>query len=226
MITPDCINTIRAAGSLQPVRLSKFQVETYSKAFVHKGAVSNIQHSYEILEFVGDSVYHLVLSDYLMNRYPECDENQLSTIRCSLINGAVMASVGKRLRFDLFVSLSKNGEVQNVRNRNKILEDVFEAFIGAIFKCEGFDAAYQWVVAIIERYINISDWLEDRNQYREIINTSHPGKNFTFTRDSAGTIAVSLRDNEGKLLSLGFGTTKKDAENDAARNFLVKAQPR
>ena len=89
--------------------------------------------SYERLEFLGDAVLNMVVANYLYFRFPDQNEGFLSKIRTRIVNGKMLGYLSNEIGFSKFAIISKQVEDANGRNNYKIMEDIFEAFIGALF---------------------------------------------------------------------------------------------
>ena len=89
--------------------------------------------SYERLEFIGDSILGMVCATYLYERYPDQAEGFLSKLRTKLVNGKMLGYLSDKIGFPKYVLISKQVEEVHGRSNYKIMEDVFEAFIGAIY---------------------------------------------------------------------------------------------
>lgn len=145
--------------------------------------------SYERLEFLGDSILRLILTDYGFVRYPDKQEGDLTKLRSQIENGTSLAEISKILALNKYVIISRNYEYINARNKNqKILCDVFEAFIGAMYldACEiryddigkipniilldrgyGYKICYEFITKLIEREIDLTYLLENDTNYKD-----------------------------------------------------------
>jgi ribonuclease III len=108
--------------------------------------------SNERLEFLGDAVLELCITEELYVRYPEANEGQLTTFRAMLVNEGVLAGLSRKLKIDQALSLGRGEENQGGRQRQSLLSDAFEALLGAIFLDGGYAAARQWV---LERFAGL-----------------------------------------------------------------------
>jgi dsRNA-specific ribonuclease len=160
-------------------------INIYRNAFVHRsyctmknddfqsgnekcpdGCLPLQEMSYERLEFLGDAILGMVVARYLYERYPDQNEGFLSRIRTKIVNGRMLGSLAEKVGFPPFAILSKQIEESQGRNNYKIMEDIFEAFIGALYMdfnddlpapCGfaplsgiGYYVADQWILSIIE----------------------------------------------------------------------------
>lgn len=203
----------------------------YQQAFIHKSVLRFIDvfDSYERYEFLGDSVLSLVIAKFLINKYKDKEEGFLTRIRTKLVNGKTLAMFAKKLQLNKFLILSKNVEAIGGRNNDRILEDVFEAFICSIHNDLGFKYAENFILDVINKYIVFSELEEDTN-YKdillrycqqnmqvnptyELISSSGPGHNKTF-------ISVALI--KGIKYEQGIGKNKKSSEQEASMLTLIK----
>ena len=129
-----------------------YNVDIYRKAFVHKSYITRKnenfvtgnkncpedclplqEQSYERFEYLGDSVLSTTVANYLYQRYPDQNEGFLTKMRSKLVNGHMLGDLCRKVGLSKWVIISKQIEENNGRDNYKILEDVFEAFICAIF---------------------------------------------------------------------------------------------
>ena len=144
--------------------------------------------SYERLEFLGDSILGMVVARYLYERFPDRPEGFLSGMRTKLVNGRMLGSLAERIGFPKFAILSKQIEDAQGRANFKIMEDVFEAFVGAVYmdfqdepltsstnttfvplSGEGFYVAEAWLVSILEKYIDFAELICARSNFKDML---------------------------------------------------------
>jgi ribonuclease-3 len=244
-------------------------INLYRVAFVHKSycTMKNIDFnksnincpsdclplqdvSYERLEFLGDSLLGMIVANYLYSRFPDQNEGFLSKIRTKLVNGKMLGYLSDKIGFPKFAIISKQVEDSNGRNNYKIMEDIFEAFIGALYldyQSEddevilpkniqlspmtgvGYYVVESWLIYIIENYIDFSELIRVKNNYKDML-TSHM-QNYLQDIPQFKEISVSTRDNykifnycvkdrNGTIISTSTGKSKKEAENNAALEAL------
>src|SRR5690606_5653408 len=126
------------------------------QAFTHSSYVNehrDARHN-ERLEYLGDAVLELAVSEYLFRRFPNMPEGELTLIRASAVCEPSLHDISRRLNFGEFVLLGRGEEMGGGRERPALLADVFEAFIGALY----LDQGYETVVRFLERHLfpNIS----------------------------------------------------------------------
>jgi len=203
-----------------------------TQAVVHRSYLNEhpefpLDHN-ERLEFLGDAVLELIVTEYLYKKYPN-PEGELTNWRASLVNGLSLADVAKKLGIDEFIMLSR-GEAKdkNSKARMYILANAIEAIIGAIYLDLGTAAAKKFISAhvisklenILENklYIDAKSNFQERSQEKvgitptyKVISSSGPdhAKNFK--------VGVYL---DKELVATGSGSSKQEAQTDAAKNAL------
>ena len=204
----------------------------YQKAFIHKSVLrfitdENLNASYERYEFLGDSVLNLIIAKFIFMKYPDKEEGYLTRIRTKLVNGKTLAFLAKKLNLNQFLILSKNVETIGGRNNDRILEDVFEAFLCSLNMDLGYKYVEDFVLRIINEFIDFSV-VEEDNNYKdillrkcqqtmqinpeyELVSTTGPAHKKVFT-----SVAII----NGKKYASGTGNTKKESEQVASKNTL------
>jgi len=144
------------------------QIESWSETIPMQ------RESYERLEFVGDSIICLVVADYLYHRYPNQDQGFLTKTRIELVKKETLAKLTGRLKWGQYLMLSRTLESHRYSDIN-LLEDVFESFIGALYLDfgghlgDGLKMAYQFIISVIERYINLSRIIHRDDNYKDLL---------------------------------------------------------
>jgi dsRNA-specific ribonuclease len=172
--TENDIRSFFDAHGLENVSFNNINV--YRNAFVHRsyctmknddfesgnercpvGCIPLQEMSYERLEFIGDAILGSVIATYLYERYPDQAEGFLSKMRTKLVNGKMLGVLSDKIGFPKFAILSKQVEEVHGRNNYKIMEDIFEAFIGALYTdLNDYIIAEKWIINIIEKYIDFA----------------------------------------------------------------------
>ena len=104
----------------------------------------------ERLEFLGDAVLELCISEEGFKRFPHAPEGQLTRIRSQLVKEKSLAAMARGLKLDKYINLGKGEELQGGRDRDALLADAFEALLGAIFLDGGFEVAKRTILSIFE----------------------------------------------------------------------------
>ncbi|MFO7914877.1 MAG: ribonuclease III [Candidatus Krumholzibacteriales bacterium] len=186
--------------------------------------------TYERLEFLGDAVLGLVSTELLMREYPDENEGQLTKKKSLLVSTGLLAKKAEKLKLNHHIILSKNAFIGGVQDRDSIQAAVLEAIIGAMYLDGGYGPARKF----IENYI--LDNVEDDIQHRDHINYKsemqeltqkiygvYPGYLVKTTRgpehDKMFWVEVEI---EGRVVGSGRGSSKKDAEQMAAKEGLAR----
>ena len=115
----------------------------------------------ERLEFLGDAVLQMAVSQYLFEKFPELAEDKLSSLRQSLVNNLFLASVARELSLGKVIRLGKGENSSGGRNRDKLLAGTFEAVLAAVYFSEGYGGAYKVIESLVDQHIDAV--LETRN---------------------------------------------------------------
>lgn len=194
----------------------------------HPGELSN-----ERLEFLGDAVLGVVITDHLFSTFPDRPEGWLSPARATLVRGGTLAEVARELRLGDRVLLGKGEEQSGGREKASILADVFEAIVGAIYAGHGFEAARSFVLtAMADRLATIGELEEPlariaRHDHKSRLHEhcARAGKSapdYAWVEDGPEhaktfTVTVSV---DGEVVGRGMGRSKKQAEQHAAQMAL------
>lgn len=203
----------------------------YFECFTHKSvAVYYHRASYERLEFLGDSVVNFVTAKYLFDTYPSEDEGFMTKLRTRLTRSDTLAHLARVLQLDRFVFMSGKGLYRKWNTNKRILEDVFEALIGAIYLDQGLVVAKNFFIGVIHKYIDMSEMHKDRN-YKDILMRYQHARSQPLPEYISKEIVVHEEDKVRKHFHvsvtidqcIGTGThrTKKGAEQEAARAVLM-----
>ena len=195
---------------------------------VSGGALDN-----EALEFLGDAVLGFIIADVLFTDFPEFDEGQKSKTKASLVSTTTLARQAERLRLGDHILLGRGEEKTGGRKKQALLADTYEALIAAIYLDGGVEHAKAFVVREFENLLadvrsdgtagqdyksSLQELVQSRNlplpEYR-VVDTAGPDHRKTFE------IEVVLN---GEALSRGSGTSKKEAEQEAARLALERVK--
>lgn len=202
-------------------------ISLYKNALMHKSLYKITETSNERLEFLGDSVVNLIVAEYLYKKYPDENEGFLTKLRTKLVNRFTLCKLSKFINLHECVLLSKRIDTEEGRNNTKILEDVFESFVGAMFLDLGLNKCKIFLIDVLERFINFEDILVDDNfkdillrytqkynmslpEYMLILQSGPPHKRLF-------TVQVEVN---GQKLGVGYGSSKKVAEQHSAKLTL------
>ena len=200
------------------------------EALSHSSFANESKHRYrsnERLEFLGDSVLSIVVSDYLFENFTDIPEGELTKTRATLVCEKALYNFGGRINLGSYIMLGKGEEIAGGRERPSIIADAFEAVIAAIYLDGGMEAAKRHIMrflpsdvlgAAAEAYDDYKTILqeiiqrnpEERVEYR-LVSESGPDHNKSFT------VRVMLNSN---IIGEGTAHSKKSAEQLAAREAL------
>ena len=208
-------------------------LDLYQKAFRHKSALKeddSLDGSFETLEFIGDSVLGFVITKFLFDRYENRQEGFLTKARTKLVRGETLAGIATKLGLYNWVQMDEKG-MRNEWNKNpKILEDVFEALVGAIYMDLGLLHAKQFILNIYtnQEYVNMNSIMVDDNfkdhlmRYCQTNNLSLP--EYRVINHENGIFYIdAMVDNV--FLGRGHAKNKKQAEQNAAKRFFYPPPP-
>ncbi|OGD56641.1 ribonuclease III [Candidatus Beckwithbacteria bacterium RIFCSPLOWO2_02_FULL_47_23] len=195
-------------------------------ALTHRSALNENKRliSNERLEFLGDAVLELVVSNHLYRHFPQDDEGILSHRRSQIVQTKTLAEAAKSLNLNRQLILSKGEAKSGGRENESILADCFEAVVGAIYLEKGLPAAAEFISrSLLSRKVEVVDYkseLQEKWQKRhhtapkyKLIKTLGPDHKKTFQ------VGVYLKH---RLVAAGEGLSKQKAEAQAARAALAK----
>ena len=205
--------------------------ELYDLAFTHSsfnGMAGTRHRDYERLEFLGDSIIGMVISELCYIHHPNMTQGELSVLKAQFIKTQSEADYCKRLGLDSFIKVGVSYQ-GNVSDSPSILEDVFESFIGAVYLDQGLDFTYKMVRKIFEEDVKTSTIHQEENPKSLLQEFMQGDKKESVTykilreegpsHDRRFLAAVYFEDSE---LGRGEGRNKKAAETEAARDALKK----
>lgn len=196
-------------------------------SFAHERKSPGRVQDNERLEYLGDAVLELLVSEFLYYRFPKMSEGELTRTRARVVCEPSLASFASELEFGKFVRLGKGEELTGGRERPSLLADLFEAFIGALYLDQGLERVRQFLNKLVFPQIN-GTWLEQmtdaKSQLQELAQQEKRGALEYRIVDVQGpahdrffSAEVYLDD---KRLGRGSGRSKKEAEQQAANTAL------
>ena len=192
-------------------------------------AYHNKLHNNERLEFLGDAVLELTVSEFLYNHYPNMPEGELTKLRASIVCEPTLANCARSIGLEQVLLLGKGEEMTGGRFRDSIISDAMEAVIGAIFKDGGIECATGFVHQFILNDIdNKKLFVDSKSILQERIQADYKNGPEYVLVDAQGPdhckefyVEVRL---EGHTIGEGKGRTKKAAEQQAAYNAILNMQ--
>jgi len=263
LITEEDVNNILTSFG---INLNCLNINLYRKALVNKSYVTRKNENFisgnqncpdnclplqeesnERFEFLGDSVLSTTVANYLYNRYPDQNEGFLTKMRSKLVNGYMLSELSTHIGINKWLIISKQIEESGGRNNYKILEDIFEAFICAIFMDFntikenetninniiglGFQVAEKWIINVIEDYVDFAELIKQNNNYKDklikyyqhtYLKTPTFYENNIEIKDGKKIFTIVIKDDNNHILGIGKSDTKKKAEQVASENVLNK----
>ncbi|WP_010166835.1 ribonuclease III [Candidatus Epulonipiscium viviparus] len=183
----------------------------------------------ERLEFLGDAILDLIVSEYLFKKYPESQEGDLSKFRASIVCEASLAKAGKRLELGKYILLGHGEEMGGGRDRESIIADAFEAVTGAMLIDSSYEDVKTYLAKTLIEFIKHTSATKLYKDYKTILQIeSQKNVNTVIAYevveekgpDHEKEFVVELKQN-GKVIGKGSGRTKRDAEQVAAHQALT-----
>lgn len=205
------------------------------RAFYHTSYIneqsSRKLESNERLEFLGDAVLELIVSQYLYVTYPQESEGKLTKLRAQLVREPTLAYLARSLHLERYILLGKGEASAGGNQRDSILSDCFEAFLGAVYLDSGMETAYHVLKQVLlNSHIEILGITnkDHKTTFQELAQQSGNAQIEYQILDQTGpahnqTFTAGLFLNQ-KLLAQGTGKNKKEAEMQAAKKALADFQ--
>ena len=202
------------------------------QAFAHRSYLNENPDFYlshnERLEFLGDAVLELVVTEYLYQNYPEKPEGELTNWRAALVNAKMLSTLAQELDFNDFLLLSRGEEKEIGKARQYILANAFEAFIGSIYLDQGYKTCQEFIKKyllkklpeIIKKglYIDVKSRFQEEAQERVKITPTYKVLD-EWGPDHAKHFIIGVFLGE-ELVAKGEGSSKQEAEEEASKNAL------
>lgn len=207
-------------------------ISIYTQAFSHSSFINDFKlakvNDNERLEFLGDAVLELMVSQYLYREHADLPEGKLTKLRAAIVCEPSLVTFAKQLGFDQLILLGKGEEKTGGRTRPSLIADVFEAFVGALYLDLGYDATLQFFNQFIFPKINddlMHGILDHKTFLQEYIH-KHQNVQVEYTLVSEdGPAHFKTFTSEvcvaGNVLGSGTGRTKKESEQKAAQAALT-----
>lgn len=223
------------------VQFSNFEKDTkiffknknlLKQAFIHRSFInenpgSSLSHN-ERLEFLGDAVLELVVTDFLYKKYPSYTEGELTAIRSALVNAIIISEVASKIGMNNYLLLSKGEAKDNGKARQYILANTYEAYIGAVYLDQGYDAVNKFVIDTLlhrtQEIVSKKLWRDAKSLVQEkvqeylgvtpaykVLSESGPDHDRHFT------VGIFFGPS---MIAEGKGKSKQEAEQKAAETAL------
>ncbi|MEI6490207.1 MAG: ribonuclease III [bacterium] len=206
--------------------------ELLKQAFTHRSYLnehkgSKMEHN-ERLEFLGDAVLELVVTDFLYKKFPKKSEGELTAYRSALVNSTTLATVAEKLNMNSFLLLSKGESKDTGRARQFILANTFESVLGSIYLDQGYAVSEKFVAEnlfpMLDEILHTKSFIDAKSQFQEkaqekvgitpsykLVKETGPDHGKVFT------VGVYI---DGEMIATGDGKSKQDAEQEAAKKAL------
>ena len=196
------------------------------RSYLNENRGYKLNHN-ERLEFLGDAVLELAVTDYLYKNYPN-PEGDLTSWRAALVNGEMLAKVSKGLNVDEYLLMSKGETKDTGRARQYLLANAMEAIIGAVYLDQGYAEAEKFIlkniVVNLDKVLKEKSYMDSKSYFQEMAqehNKITPSykliKEWGPDHDKHFIVGVYLGE---KLIAEGEGISKQDAQREAAKNGL------
>ncbi|WP_251716156.1 ribonuclease III [Lactobacillus agrestimuris] len=206
--------------------------ELLEEAFTHSSYANEHRDAvrdYEKLEFLGDAVLELAISDYVYRHFPKLNEGELTRLRSNIVRTEGFSEFAIECGFQNEINLGKGEEKAGARHRKTLLEDVFEAFNGALFLDQGLPAVQRFLHFTVYPLIDQGEFDDSRDyktDLQEFLQQNGPVEiEYQTISESQlpSHFVVELKIN-GKVQSQGEGHNKKAAEQQAAKAALEELE--
>jgi ribonuclease-3 len=218
----------------ESIGLAFHDLDLLKRAFTHRSYInehrgSNLAHN-ERLEFLGDAVLELSVTEFLFSKYPEKPEGELTAIRAAMVNTIAISKAAELRGMGEYLLLSKGEAKDTGRGRQYILANTFEAVIGAIFLDQGYDTANKFIAeslfSMSDEIVATKSWQDAKSAFQEqaqehesITPTYETLREEGPDHDKIFTVGVFLNDEK---VAEGNGPSKQDAQQAAAEKALEK----
>lgn len=208
--------------------------ELLELAFTHRSFAyeAGLTATNERLEFLGDSVLGMIVTEELYRKYPDLDESRLSPLRSGIVNMRALADIARTLDLGKYIRLGKGEEVTNGRDKNSLLADAFEAMIGALYISAGFEKTSECLLRLVSPTLNsaiaMGAGLDGKTALQELVaslgkatleyQVTESGPDHDKSFEAIAVVG-------GEAIATGLGKSKREAEQAAARSAFAILAP-
>ena len=203
----------------------------FEEAFTHRSYLNEAKlkiASNERLEFLGDSIISFVVSNYLYSKYPDFDEGNLTNLRSLMVNTKSLSEIARELNMGQLLKLSKGEEESKGRENATLLENSFEAYVGALFLDQGMANVIKFLESSmfpkIQELVNKKAFKDPKSLLQEKVQAKkHSSPLYRVLKETGPAHAKTFRVGvfiDGKMLGEGSGRSKQIAEESAAQRAL------
>lgn len=179
------------------------------------------------LEYLGDAVIELAMSTYLYNKYRSFDEGDMTKRRAQSVCEEALVIYAEKINLSEFLLLGHGEEIKGGRTRASLIADAFEAIFGAVYVDLGFKKALEVFERLVLPYINEVNVIQDyKTKLQELVRTDRMSLHYEIINETGPshdkTFEAVVKMENGVTLGRGTGKTKKEAEQNAAKQALEK----
>jgi len=218
---------------LNSIGINAGNLKIYIQGLTHRSHARqiNIQsRGNEQLEFLGDSILSFIITSYLYKKYGYFTEGKMAKIRAHLIKRKTLSEMAEEIKIGQQILLSENEELCKGREKISILADSFEALIGAVYIDRGIDYAFSWLLKRykkkIEQIIKTPEIMDYKTYLQEVIQADYSKlARYKLVRSKGpdhDKFFYSVVVLDKKIIGEGEGKSKKESEQNAAKNTLRK----
>lgn len=208
----------------------------------HENVLEYVKGSNERLEFLGDSIFGAVIADILFKKYPNQDEGFMTRMKTKIVRSSHCAKFATKLGLENHILTRQNvvgiKDISGKKvNNDRILEDAFEAFIGAIYLDLGFNSAFTFLQNLVDNYVDFESFFKDDN-YKDIVMRYSQASGYELPiyelikkegppHNRVFLVSISIKkDSESEKIEVGLGEggSKKAAEQAAAKASICKCR--
>lgn len=214
--------------------LDKFNIQTnnmhiYDTAFSHSSYCNehNLKEDYQRLEFLGDKVLDLIMSDYLY-KTTDYEEGKMTKIRSMYVCENALYEYALILDFPNYVKVGKGEELSGGKYRRATLADMFESFLGAVYLDQGYEKAKEIVYKVVIPFINNKPeifFMDYKSKLQEMVQTTKKSVIYDIVKEEGPSHDRTFTINaivDGIVMGTGIAKSKKEAEQNAAKEALGK----
>lgn len=214
--------------------LNRFNIKTnnmhiYDTAFSHSSYCNehHLKEDYQRLEFLGDKVLDLIMSDYLYNT-TNYEEGKMTKIRSMYVCENALYEYALLLDFPKYVKVGKGEEASGGKHRKATLADMFESFLGAVYLDQGYRKAKEIVYEVVIPFIIDKPetfFMDYKSNLQEMVQTTKKSAIYELVKEEGPAHDRTFTMNvvvDGIVLGTGVAKSKKEAEQEAARHALEK----
>lgn len=202
-------------------------IELYRAAVTHRTSSKRITDNYERLEFLGDALANMIITDYLFLRYASANEGFLTTLRTRLVNGMMMCDLFSKTGLAPYVRMGHNSG----KPSDAVLEDCFESFLAAMYIDQDRDIGKvrRWLIAFLEDNVDFSNIVSINNNFKDALVKEFKSiynyyPLFNDSCDGSSKYKCQVLTKEGMVLGGATGHSRKTAQLNACKKALEYIQ--